>query len=219
MAKIRVLLADDHPVVRKGIRTVLERAPMIELVGEAENGIQLLPMLDQLKPDIVLLDIEMPHMSGLEVARALRAHRYPVRVLALSGHSNFVYVRSLLSSGVAGYLTKEEAPELLVEAIQRVAAGEQGWFSQRVTAHVSGWLRANAENRHISDREFEVLQLIAEGKTNQEIGNELHISVKTVEKHVRALFDKVGLNSRVELALWATYGRRGAESVNAKELS
>jgi DNA-binding NarL/FixJ family response regulator len=210
MAKIRVLLADDHPVVRAGLRSMLERAPMIELVGEAENGTELLPMIDQLHPDIVLLDIEMPHMSGLEVARALKTRHQAVRVLALSGHGNFVYVRSLLNNGVAGYLTKEEAPELIVEAIQRVAEGEQGWFSQRVTAHVSGWLRANAENRSISDREFEVLQLLAEGKTNQEISHQLHISIKTVEKHVRALFQKIGLNSRVELALWATYGKRAA---------
>jgi DNA-binding NarL/FixJ family response regulator len=208
MKQIRVVLADDHPVVRKGIRSVLERAPNMTVAAETNNGAEVLRLVEELCPDIVLLDIEMPLMSGLEVARELKARRKPVRVLALSGHTNFIYIRSLLSSGVAGYLTKQEAPELIVEAIERVVAGEQGWFSKQIAAHVGAWLRTNAANSPVSDREFEVLQLVAEGKSNQEISNRLHISIKTVEKHVRALFLKLDLNSRVELALWATYGKQ-----------
>jgi DNA-binding NarL/FixJ family response regulator len=205
MDTIRVLLADDHPVVRQGIRTLIERSPDIVVVAEAENGLDVLLLVEKIRPDLVVLDIEMPHMSGVEVARRLKAQHTSVHILALSAHDDAVYVRNLLNSGVAGYLTKEEAPEAIVEAIQRIARGEYGWFSHRVSRQVSTWVRARSEKKELSNRELEVLQLVAHGHTNQEIGQLLQISEKTVEKHVRALFHKLAVNSRVELAVCAVH--------------
>jgi DNA-binding NarL/FixJ family response regulator len=205
MATIRVLLADDHPVVRHGIRALIERSPDIVVVAEAENGLEVLALIEETRPDLVILDIEMPRMSGIEVARQLKAQDVPVQILALSAHDDAVYVRNLLNSGVAGYLTKEEAPENIVEAIQRIARGEYGWLSHRVSSQVSTWVRARSEKKELSNRELEVLQLVARGRTNQEIGYLLQISEKTVEKHVRALFRKLAVNSRVELAVCAVH--------------
>ena len=205
MDTIRVLLADDHPVVRQGIRALIEGSPDIVVVGEADNGLDVLSLVETIRPDLVVLDIEMPQMSGIEVARRLKAQRAPVHILALSAYDDAVYVRNLLNCGVAGYLTKEEAPENIVEAIQRIAHGEYGWLSQRVSSQVSTWVRARSEKKELSNRELEVLQLVAQGRTNQEVGQQLQISEKTVEKHVRALFRKLAVTSRVELAVCAVH--------------
>lgn len=204
MTKIRVLLADDHPVVRTGIRTLLEKSPDIVVVAEAQSGSEVFQLIEQSNPDILLLDMEMPGVSGVEVARQLTASRAAVRVLALSAYDDIEYVRNMLSSGAAGYLTKEEAPEMIVEAVHGIARGEEGWLSRRAAAQMSAWTRmGNSAEKHITEREREVLQLVVKGKTNQEIGYALKISEKTVEKHVGALLGKLGLASRVELAVWA----------------
>jgi DNA-binding NarL/FixJ family response regulator len=205
MDTIRVLLADDHPVVRQGIRALIEGSPDIVVVGEADNGLDVLSLVEKIRPDLVVLDIEMPQMSGIEVARRLKAQPIPVHILALSAYDDAVYVRNLLNSGVAGYLTKEEAPENIVAAIQRIAHGEYGWLSHRVSSQVSTWVRARSEKKELSNRELEVLQLVAQGRTNLEIGQQLQISEKTVEKHVRALFRKLTVTSRVELAVCALH--------------
>lgn len=204
--KIRVILADDHPVVRTGIRTLLERADDIIVVAETGKGDEVFALIEQLAPDVLLLDMEMPGLSGVEVAMMLKQRDAAVRVLALSAYDDEQYIRNLLLNGAAGYLTKEEAAESIVDAVRGVARGEEGWFSRRAIAQLSALTRQ--ESRHqdtkdITHREFDVLRLVAAGKTNQEIGLELGISEKTVEKHIGALFTKLKVASRVEAAVLA----------------
>ena len=204
MSKIRVLLADDHPIVRTGIRAMLQTANDIDIVAEAKSGHEALELVEQLLPDVLLLDMEMPGMSGVEVAKKLKVMSSPVRVLALSAYDDAQYVRNLLSSGAAGYLTKEEAPEMIIDAVRGVARGEEGWLSRRAVAKVTAWARQDQEETgRITDRELEVLRLVVAGKTNQEIALALQISEKTVEKHVGALLAKMDVASRVEAAVQA----------------
>jgi DNA-binding NarL/FixJ family response regulator len=203
MAAIRVVLVDDHPVTRGGIRDLLDKAVDIEVVGEAGDGPEALRQVEELSPDVLLLDMEMPGMKGVEVARQLQAATSPVRVLALSAYDDVEYIRGVLSSGAAGYLTKEEVPQTIVEAVRGVARGEQGWLSRRVAAQMAAWAQEELERTELTKRELEVLALVVEGKTNQEIGLALGISDKTVEKHLEGIFGKLGVASRVAAAVHA----------------
>jgi DNA-binding NarL/FixJ family response regulator len=204
MTTIRVLLADDHPVVRTGIRTLLESAPDIEVVAETSGGEEIFALLEQLTPDILLLDMEMPGLSGVEVAARLKQLQASVRVLALSAYDDEEYIRNLLQSGAAGYLTKEEAAESIIDAVRGVARGEEGWFSRRAVAQLSALSRQPAiEKSPLTKREHEVLVCVTAGMTNQEVGHNLGISEKTVEKHLGAIFDKLNVSSRVEAAVQA----------------
>ncbi len=204
MSPIRVVLADDHPVVRTGIRNLLNRSEDIEVVGEATSGNEALKLVEELKPDVLLLDMEMPGMKGVEVAQHLHQTGTDTKILALSAYDDKQYILELLESGASGYLTKEEAPETILDAIQGVAQGEQGWVSRRVAAQMSVWMREEEpESNRLTPRELEVLRLVVEGKTNQGIGLNLGISEKTVEKYLEAVFAKLGVTSRVEAAVYA----------------
>jgi DNA-binding NarL/FixJ family response regulator len=205
MPPTRVLLVDDHPVVRAGIRNLLEQAPDINVVGEASDGTQVLRLVEELSPDIVLLDMELPGLSGNEVAQKLQQSGSEVRILALSAHDDKQYIQELLSNGAAGYLVKEEVPETIVEAVRGVARGERGWVSRRVAAQMSSWMQDEDKNarRGLTSREIQVLQAVVAGKTNQEIGLSLGISEKTVEKHLEGVFGKLEVASRVEAAVRA----------------
>jgi len=204
MKEIRVLLADDHPVVRTGIRTLLQQADDIVVVAETGDGREVFRLVDELTPDVLLLDMEMPGLSGVEVAMQLREKSAPVRVLALSAYDDEEYIRNLLVHGAAGYLTKEEATEIIIDAVRGVARGEQGWFSRRAIAQLSALTRhENNPAKELSIRERDVLKLVAAGKTNLEIGHSLGISEKTVEKHIGAVFTKLQVSSRVEAAVLA----------------
>ena len=201
---IRVILVDDHPVVRTGIRTLLEQAEDIVVVAETGNGSEVFTLVEQLTPDVLLLDMEMPGLSGVEVASRLKKEGAAVRVLALSAYDDEEYIRNLLLHGAAGYLTKEEAIEIIIDAVRGVAKGEQGWFSRRAIAQLSALTRQESNPaKELSNREHDVLRLVAEGKTNQEIGHALGISEKTVEKHMGAVFTKLHVSSRVEAAVLA----------------
>jgi DNA-binding NarL/FixJ family response regulator len=202
---IRVILADDHPVVRTGIRTLLQQADDIVVVAETGNGSEVFNLVEQLAPDVLLLDMEMPGLSGVEVAMRLKEQGMPVCVLALSAYDDEEYIRNLLLQGAAGYLTKEEAIEIIIDAVRGVSRGEQGWFSRRATAKLSALTRHEAPNpaKELSNREMDVLRLVAAGKTNLEIGHALGISDKTVEKHIGAVFNKMQVSSRVEAAVLA----------------
>ncbi len=204
MNKIRIVLADDHPITREGIKKFLSDASDIELVGEATDGKQALHLIDELHPDVLLLDMEMPGIKGLEVARQLKEAQSPVRVLALSTYDDKHYIFGLLAAGACGYLTKEEIPASILEAVRGVARGERGWVSRRVAAIMSAWTQEGdeAESR-LTERETQVLRLVVDGKTNQEIGYELGISQKTVEKHLESVFAKLNVSSRVEAAVLA----------------
>lgn len=201
---IRVILADDHPVVRTGIRTLLQQADDIAVVAETGNGSEVFKLVEELAPDVLLLDMEMPGLSGVEVAMRLKEQGAPVRVLALSAYDDEEYIRNLLLHGAAGYLTKEEAIEIIIDAVRGVSRGEQGWFSRRAIAQLSALTRhENNPAKELSNRERDVLRLVAAGKTNLEIGHTLGISEKTVEKHMGAVFTKLQVSSRVEAAVLA----------------
>lgn len=201
---IRVLLADDHPIVRDGIHKVLSRDPEIQVVGEACNGEETLQLLEQTQPDVLLLDMEMPGINGVEVTNQVRKRFPNVHVLALSGYEDRSYVLEILQMGAAGYLTKDEATDTILEAVKGVARGEVGWLSRRISALITTWMRKDdAESHILTQRELEVLRLVAEGKTNQRIAVELHISEKTIEKYLESILRKLGVSSRVEAAVYA----------------
>jgi DNA-binding NarL/FixJ family response regulator len=204
MDKIRVILADDHPITRAGIRRFLEKAFDIEIISETDNGDTTLQMALEQKPDVLLLDMEMPGLTGVDVAKALKAQGSQVKILALSSYAERQYIFGVLSTGALGYLTKEEIPQTIVEAVRGVARGEKGWISRKVAAILSSWTQANdLDEKELSEREIEVLQGIVSGRTNQEIGQELNISPKTVEKHLESIYAKLKVASRVEAAVLA----------------
>ena len=205
MSPTKVLLVDDHPIVRTGIRNLLERAAEISIVGEASDGFEALKLVEKLSPDVVLLDMEMPGMNGSEVAIHLKQAGSPVKILALSAHDDKQYIQELLANGASGYLTKEEVPETIIEAVRGVARGEQGWVSRKIAAKMTTWMSGDSRADHmgLTPREVQVLKMVVAGKTNQEIGLELGISEKTVEKHLEGVFSKLGVASRVEAAVHA----------------
>lgn len=204
MDKIRIMLADDHPVTRAGLRKFLNKATDIEVVAEAADGNQALELARQLVPDVLLLDIELPGLKGMEVARELQAIGSPTRILVLSTYDDKQFIFGLLGNGAAGYLTKEEVPETIVEAVRGVARGEKGWVSRRVAAIMSAWTQTDeVSSKNLTPRELDVLKWVVKGKTNQEIGIELGISQKTVEKHLESVFSKLKVTSRVEAAVLA----------------
>jgi DNA-binding NarL/FixJ family response regulator len=203
MTKIRVLLADDHPLVREGLRNLLTKNVGMEIVGEANDGIEALELVQTLAPDVLLLDMEMPGTSGIEVAQQLKLTNSPVKVLALSAYDDQEYIMGVLRNGAAGYLLKGELLETIADAIRGVFRGEQGWLSRDVSAQVATWAQKQGNQTNLTEREIEVLRLVVEGKTNQEIGLTLGISEKTVEKHLMNIFTKMEVSSRVEAAVQA----------------
>lgn len=204
MRKIRVLLADDHPVVRRGARALLEQAADILIVAETGSGVEVLPLVVETQPDVLLLDMLLPGFSGAEVARQLKTVKLPVRILGFSAHADAYFIRTLMQNGAAGYLLKDEAPDLLVEAVRNIARGEQGWFSRQAAAKMGAWLQQEHDQRQsLTARELDVLTQLVAGKTNQEIAAVLDISEKTVEKHLHSLFVKFDASSRVEAAVYA----------------
>lgn len=145
--KVRIVLADDHPGVRAGIRYLLDRDPRIEVVGEADNGVSAIELVNTLEPDILLLDIEMPALNGVEVAKRLNQSETEVQILALSSYNEQEYILGMLNNGAAGYLIKDEAPELLIEAVLSISEGEEGWFSSRIADQIPERLRSRHQTR------------------------------------------------------------------------
>ncbi len=204
MADIKVLIADDHPIVCKGIRNLLEPAADITVIGEAHSGAEALQLVQSLRPDLVLLDVELTDMSGIDVIRRLNEDKISVRILGLSSYDDREFISQLLALGASGYLLKDEIPEQIIEAIRGVARGETGWVSRKVAAKLSQILQKDQDGvADLTRRELDVLRLVVEAKTNGEIGVLLGISEKTVEKHLDTIFRKLGVASRVEAAVLA----------------
>jgi DNA-binding NarL/FixJ family response regulator len=209
LAPIRVVLADDHPPLRAGIRFRLEQERDITVIAEADNGREAMRLARELKPHLLVLDMEMPDMSGLDVARQLREGDETIRILILSAHENEDYLDRLFESGAAsGYLTKQESLDTIVAAVRGVARGEEGWLSREVAAAMmkrrrGGPSKADPALEELSRREIEVLALIAKGHNNEQIGEELFIAESTVKKHVSNIYTKLDLGSRAEAAAWA----------------
>ncbi len=207
MSNIGVLIADDHPIVCRGIRNLLEPAAGIHVVGEAHSGAEALKLIQSLHPDIVLLDVELSDMSGIDVIKQLNESKISVRILGLSSYDDREFISQFLSLGASGYLLKDEIPEQIIEAVRGVARGEKGWVSRKVAAKLSQILQKEQDGHaNLTVRELDVLRLVVAAKTNGEIGMLLGISEKTVEKHMDTIFRKLGVASRVEAAVLAVRG-------------
>ena len=194
---LRVVIADDHTVVRQGIRIVLEEVPGLEVVGEAGDGAGALRLIAKFKPDVAVLDVTMPEKTGLEVAKELRESDSDIGILILSMHDDPEYVLQAVRAGADGYVLKDVAPSELRDAIQAVASGK-AFFAERVTHQLSVGLREELEHEQrrarigsLTGREVEVLVRIADGNTNREIGEELGISPRTVETHRERVMAKL----------------------------
>lgn len=202
--KIRILLADDHRMVRQGFRMILEAQEDMEVIGEAGNGRDAVEMARSLKPEVVVMDVTMPELNGIEATRRIREAEPLVRVLALSVHRDAVYVREIVRAGAEGYILKESADSELIAAVRAVATGNS-YLSPEVAGAVLKDYRKHATNPLdlLSSREREVLQAIAEGKTNKEIATNLNLSVYTVDGHRTRIMEKLGLHSIGELVRFA----------------
>lgn len=204
MSDIRVLIVDDHPITCKGIRDLLEPAIGISVAGEAHTGAEALQMIETLKPSVVLLDMKLPDMNGVEIIKRAYKTGTNARILGLSSYNDREFISELLTFGASGYLLKDEVPEEIINAVRGVAGGESGWVSRKVAALLSQILvREQEGGTDLTSRELEVLSLVVDGKTNNQIGLSLGISSKTVEKHLHAIFRKMGVVSRVEAAILA----------------
>jgi DNA-binding NarL/FixJ family response regulator len=204
MKRIRILLADDHAVVRQGFRMILSAHPDLEIVGEAGNGREAVELAAKLRPDVVVMDVAMPELNGIEATRRLTAENPHTRVVALSMHKDSVYVREILRAGARGYLLKDSVADDLVAAIHAVAGGE-GYLSPAVSNAVLDDYRKHVTNPIdlLSSREREVLQMLAEGKTNKEIAVTLNLSVYTVDAHRGRIMEKLNVHSINELVRFA----------------
>lgn len=204
MKRIRILLADDHAVVRQGFKMILGAQPDMEIVGEAGNGREATELAEELKPDLVVMDVAMPELNGIEATRRLAASLPHTRVIALSMHKDSVYVREILRAGARGYLLKDSPAGDLVAAVRAVASG-QSYLSPAVSNAVLDDYRRHVTNPIdlLTTREREVLQMIAEGKTNKEIATVLNLSVYTVDAHRGRIMEKLNLHSINELVRFA----------------
>ncbi len=213
MRKIRVLLADDHTVIRTGLRLVLEQEPDLVVVGEAADGRQAVELADSLSPDVVVMDLGMPNLNGIEASRRITEAHPKIGIVVLSMHSDETYVLRALKAGARGYLLKDSASEDLVRAVRAVSE-RKSYFSPAVGKmlledYMRKLQRSGAEDSYelLTPREREILQLIAEGKSNKEIAHQLNLSLYTVETHRAHIMQKLNLQSVPELVLYAV--RRG----------
>jgi DNA-binding NarL/FixJ family response regulator len=206
---MRILIADDHGIVRSGIRLLLERQADLEVVAEAADGIEAVAQALSSRPDLCILDVGMPRMTGLQAAREIRTHVPDVRVLMLSMHDDEHYLFEALKAGASGYVLKREADQDLVGAVRAVLRGEAFLTNAAERTMVRQWMADGAEGPTVplTPREEEVVKLIAEAYTNTQIAGLLHLSEKTIESHRANVLRKLGMRDRVELVRYAI--RRG----------
>lgn len=205
---IRIILADDHKIMREGLRALLSKHPDVEVIAEAGDGRGVVDLTRELNPDVVIIDIAMPDLNGIDATRQIVKESPGVKVVALSMHSDRKFVKEMLSAGASGYLLKDSAFEELDTALYTVM-NNQTYLSPKITdTVVKDYVgpvtpRGHLQSPSLSTREREVLQLIAEGQTTRDIAAKLYLSVKTVETHRKQIMDKLGLNSVAELTKYA----------------
>ncbi len=206
---MRILVADDHGIVRSGIKLLLERQPELEVVAEAGDGAEAVEQALRVRPDLCILDVGMPKLTGLQAAREIRAHQPQARVLMLSMYDDERYLFEALKAGASGYVLKREADQDLVEAIRAVGRGEAFLTNAAERTIIRQWMADGAAGPTVplTAREEEVVKLIAEANTNSQIASILHLSEKTVESHRANVLRKLGMRDRVELVRYAI--RRG----------
>ena len=205
---IKILLADDHGIIRQGLRSLLEKQPDIEVVGEAEDGQKAIALVQQFVPDIVIMDITMPSLNGVDATRQITTEFPNVRVIALSIHSNKRFVADMLKAGASGYILKECLFDELIQSIRTIVDGNI-YLSPRITGvvvddYVERLSKPRASNLpSLTDRESKILQMVAEGKSIKEIALALHLSVKTVELNRRQIMQKLDIHTIADLTKYA----------------
>jgi len=214
---IRLILADDHQMMREGLRAIAEKEPDLQVVGEARNGQETVNLVPTSGAHIVVMDVAMPDLNGIEATRKILSRHPHIGIVALSAHANKEYIREMLRAGASAYVLKQRAGEELVRAIREVAHGKK-YLSPDIAAGVvdeyvalSGIRQERPAFVTLTDREREVLQQLAEGRTTKEMADLLHVSVKTIETHRRNIMEKVNLHSVAELTKYAI--REGVTSV------
>ncbi len=203
---IRVLIVDDHAIVRKGIRALFRSLPEIDVIGEAENGWEAIAEVERLQPDVVLMDLLMPELDGIEATRRITAERPDVRILVLTSFAGEDKIFPAIKAGALGYHLKDSSPEDLVQAIRQVYRGESSLhpvIARKVLQELSNPSERPPTPDPLTPREVEVLQLVAQGRSNQEIADLLVISETTVRTHVSNILNKLHLASRTQAALYA----------------
>lgn len=210
MSKFKVLLADDHTLFRAGLRSLMELESDIEVVGEAENGRLAVELTRTLRPEIVVMDIAMPLLNGLEATRQILHEMPKTKILILSGYSNDDFIDKVIDAGACGYLVKQSSPSAMIKAIREIRKGLK-IYSPSISKHVRERYKGSSadgkpvkiQGVDLTSRETEVLQLVAEGQANKQIADELGISVKTVEKHRQQLKKKLKINDTAGLTRYA----------------
>ncbi|OGR31030.1 MAG: DNA-binding response regulator [Desulfobacca sp. RBG_16_60_12] len=205
---IKVLIADDHQIVRDGLRSMLEKEPWIKVVGEAEEGRTTLRLARELEPDVIIMDVSMPDLNGIEATRQIVAEFPTIKVIALSMHNDRRFVLNMIKAGAKGYLLKDSAFKELAKAIKVVVSNQTYLSGEIADILVQDYLSVSTPDEFsafhlLSPREREVLQLLAEGKSSNQIAESLHISVKTVETHRAQLMAKLKIKSIAELTKYA----------------
>jgi len=207
--KISIVIADDHAVVRQGTRSLLEREKDLEVVGEAADGEEAVKLLEQLRPDVAIIDIAMPKLSGVEVTRKIKSRCPSIAVLILTAYDNDEYIFALLEAGAAGYLLKDVDSREVVEAVRAVHAGESVLhpvIARKVISRLTSSATKVGEEKpavELSGREIEVLKLAARGLSNKDIATKLFISKRTVQGHLGSIFNKLNVGSRTEAVFQA----------------
>jgi DNA-binding NarL/FixJ family response regulator len=200
---IKVVLADDHAVVRSGTHQFLEQARDIQVIGEASDGEMALTMVERMKPDVAVLDIQMPKMSGIQVSREIQARKLPVAVLILTSYDDAPYITAVMKTGANGYVLKTASPEEIINAVRKVYRGKSvldGTILSKIVANIAE-TNETPVYENLTEREMEVLALVAKGLTNRLIGFELQISDRTVQGHISRIFAKLQVNSRTEAVI------------------
>ena len=207
---IHVLLADDHPALRVGLRVLLEQVPDVVVVGETGDGCEALAQIEALRPEVAVLDCELPGMAGAEVAAEIRRQGLPTRVIALSAYDDTHYLYRMWVAGALGYVLKSEAPGVIVAAVRAAARREPMWTAAQI-ARMRRWQEEVEQQWHaLTEREREVLALVAAGKSNKEIAQALKVTERTVEFHLGHILGKLGVTSPLEAAVWVKeHGVRG----------